>query len=267
MSEDGNMRDLMRRYKEKMEKELGDTIENSTTQEKPTEKVITREYIEFKKEYLATHLTLYEKLCNYFEKLIKVKPDKKKEADMQEAIDICHINITTAGATSFAMIVPFIVIVLSVALSLMFFHSFFVVFFFIILGVSLIGPLGRLPMFIANSWRLKASNQMVLCIFYVVTYMRHTSNLELAIQFASDHIAPPLSLDFKKILWNVETGKYPSIKESLDAYLVTWKKWNTEFIEAFHLVESSLYEGGEKTRIATLDKSLDVILSETYERM
>ena len=45
-------------------------------------------------------------------------------------------------------------------------------------------PLQRLPYYLANSWRMKASNQMVLCTFYLVTYMRHTSNLELAVDFA-----------------------------------------------------------------------------------
>jgi len=46
-----------------------------------------------------------------------------------------------------------------------------------------------------------------------------------------------------------------------------WKKWNFEFIESFHLIESSLYEGSEERRLNSLDKSLDVILSETYEKM
>ena len=131
----------------------------------------------------------------------------------------------------------------------------------------MIGPVARAPEFMANNWRLKASNQMVLSVFYTVTYMRHTSNLENAIQFASEHLAPPLSLDLKKVLWDVETEKYSSVKESLDIYLETWKKRNIEFIEAFHLIESSLYEGDEARRLNALDKSLDVILDETYEKM
>ena len=57
------------------------------------------------------------------------------------------------------------------------------------------------------------------------------------------------------------------MKESLDIYLNTWKKWNFEFIEAVHLIEGSLYEGSEERRLNSLDKSLDVILSETYEKM
>tara|TARA_Y100000310_G_scaffold316116_1_gene367494 strand:+ start:6185 stop:8062 length:1878 start_codon:yes stop_codon:yes gene_type:complete len=143
---------------------------------------------------------------------------------------------------------------------------FFVLISFFV-AVMLMGPLKNLPDNLANSWRMKSSNQMVLCVFYVVTFMRHTSNLELAIEFASEHISPPLSLDLKKVLWNVETEKYESVKESLDHYLEGWRKWNMEFIEGFHLIESSLYEGAEDRRLSMLDKALDVILEETYEKM
>ena len=139
--------------------------------------------------------------------------------------------------------------------------------FFLITGVLLMMPLRQVPEYIANSWRMKASNQMVLCVFYIVTYMRHTSNIEGAINFAAEHLTQPLSLDLKKVIWDVETGEYESVRQSLDAYLTTWRKYNIEFIEAIHLIESSLYEGEEERRMELLDKSLDVILTETYERM
>lgn len=265
MPPDKSMNDLIEKYKVKMEKELGSEVEGRLSN--PQGEASSREYLEFKEEYLQGHLNLYEKLCNLSESLVKITPDKKQEQDLQESIGICHLNITPAGAASFAMVAPLCIMVIVSLLSILFLKSVFLAIFFIVVSISLIKPLGKLPLFIANTWRLKASNQMVLCIFYIITYMRHTSNLELAIRFASDHIAPPLSLDMKKIIWDVETEKYSTIKESLECYLQTWRKWNLEFIEAFHLIESSLYEGEEKTRVATLDKALDVILTETYERM
>jgi len=161
---------------------------------------------------------------------------------------------------------PIAVLILGALFSLLI-GSFFFILIFIVFSITLIVVLNRLPSFLANNWRMKASNQMVLCIFYVVTFMRHTSNLENAIEFASEHLSPPLSLDLKKVIWDVEAGKYESVKASLDAYLETWKKWNSEFVEAFHLVESSLYETADERRLAMLDKSLDVILTETYEKM
>ena len=138
---------------------------------------------------------------------------------------------------------------------------------FILLGLGVMGPLGKIPLFLATKWRMRSSQQMVISIFYVVTFMRHTSNLEKGIQFASEHLSPPLSLDFKRILWDVETEKFPTVQESLDNYLEQWRETNMEFVEAFHLVESSLYEGSEDRRLEILDKSLDVILEGTYEKM
>ncbi|MFH1668325.1 MAG: hypothetical protein ABIA62_00185 [Candidatus Woesearchaeota archaeon] len=228
----------------------------------------TREYKEFKDEYLEKHISLYEKVCNQAEKLFKIAPDPKKAAALQESINVCHINITPAGAYTLSLMAPMIFIFIGGFISYVLTQGgMFFPIFFLALGGMMIIPFGKIPHFLADSWRMKASNQMVLSIFYIVTYMRHTSNLELAIDFAAEHLSPPLSLDFKRIVWNVETELYPSIKESLDAYLDSWRKWNMEFIEAMHLIEGSLLEGDENARVSMLDKSLDVILQETYEKM
>ncbi|MBR9690066.1 hypothetical protein GOV08_00085, partial [Candidatus Woesearchaeota archaeon] len=241
----------------------------------PAQKITSAEYQSFKEEYLPRHMSLYENACNWSEKILKIKPDKKKEEKIQESIDITHLNITPTGAVSFSILVPLLIITFGSVLGYLIPNlilnpdtpELFFVFFFVFLGIIMMPALSRLPEFLANNWRLKSSNQMVLSVFYIVTYMRHTSNLELAIEFASRHLAPPLSLDLKKILWNVETEKFESMKESLDDYLETWRKWNMEFIESIHLIESSLYESSEERRINALDKALSVMLEETYEKM
>ena len=253
--------DLMQIYKAHIEKELGAKLEEQPSQP------VTKEYREFKAEFLPKHMTLYEKLCNLSEKLLKIKPDAKKAEALQEAISITHLEITPAGAVSFSFLIPLVSALFGSLLAFLIFDSMFFVFLFLVGAAISIKPLGKVPEFLANNWRLKSSNQMVLCIFYIVTYMRYTSNLENAIEFGSQHLAPPLSLDLKKVLWDVETEKYSSVKESLDLYLDTWKKWNIEFIESFHLIESSLYEGEESRRLNALDKALEVILDETYEKM
>jgi hypothetical protein len=108
---------------------------------------------------------------------------------------------------------------------------------------------------------------MVPAILYVVVYMRHTPNLEKAIAFASEHLPYPLSLDFKKIFYNVEIGKFSTIKDSLDNYLENWRGYSSEFIESFHLIESSLFEPDQGRRISTLEKGLQVVLDGVYDKM
>ncbi len=71
----------------------------------------------------------------------------------------------------------------------------------------------------------------------------------------------------KKVIWDVQTEKYGTIKDSLESYLESWKAYNMEFVEAMHLIEASLYEGSEDRRVELLEKSLELILEETYEKM
>src|SRR3989344_9084836 len=87
---------LMELYKKQLEKELGAKLE-----EQPSKATTTKEYQQFKAEFLPRHMTFYEKLCNLSEKLLKIKPDAPKAAIIQESIDITHLSITPAGAISF----------------------------------------------------------------------------------------------------------------------------------------------------------------------
>jgi hypothetical protein len=256
------MDELLRKYRGKLKNEFNP---GESDEKEPT--LSSRQYTDFKRENVPEELNFLEKACLLAEKIFRITPDKKTEDEIIENTSICHLNITPAGITSASIFYPAVIATLGVLISFVVFQSlFFVIFFIAIAAISMI-IIQKLPELIANNWRMKASNQMVLCIFYVVTYMRHTSNLELALNFAAEHLSAPLSTDIKKVIWNVESGKYSSIKESLDEYFESWKKWNMEFVEAFHLIESSLYETSEDRRLNMLDRSLSLILDETYEKM
>ncbi|MEM3126485.1 MAG: hypothetical protein QW331_00230 [Candidatus Woesearchaeota archaeon] len=257
-----DLKEFKKKYLEKLETRLGEREKTGDWKQ-----ITSKDYMTFKEEYLPKNLTRYEKLCQISEKIFKVSPDPKKRKDIEEAIETIHLNATPEGVTGFSFLGPIFIAFVGGITSFLIFGSFFMVAFFLILSVALYPIFSKFPFFLAQNWRLKASNQMVLCIFYLVTYMRHTSNLERAIGFAAEHLDPPISIDLKKVLWDVETGKYENIKMSVDRYLEGWKKYNMEFIEAFHLIESSLFEGSEKRRVELLDKSLDIILTGTYEKM
>lgn len=258
--EEKEYQQILEKYKLKIKKELGREV-------KVTPGVVSAEYQQFKAEIYPKRYTFYEKACNFSEKLLRFKANPKKAAELQTNIELCHLQITPSGVIAFSILAPLILMVLGSLIFFGIFQMYFFVIFFIFAASSLIPVLQKLPIFIGNTWRMKASNQMVQGIFYLVTYMKHTSNLERAVEFASDHLSPPLSLDFKKVLWDIETEKYPSIKDSFEAYLEQWNEWDKEFVEAAHLVESSLYESSEDRRLALLDKSLDVVLTGTYEKM
>src|SRR3989344_7862959 len=130
---------LMEVYKQHLEKELGTRAEDIVT------KPITREYREFKDDFLPKHMTWYEKFCNLSEKILKIKPDAKRAEEIQEAIEITHLGITPAGAVSFSYLMPIMAAVFGSLFAFVVFNSMFFVFLFLIASLLMIKPFGRLP--------------------------------------------------------------------------------------------------------------------------
>ena len=247
----------------------------------------SREYKIFRNESLSKKVGIYEKLCNISERILKVKAREKNREKLQKAINRVYLEITPEGANSFGSLVAVFLMLISIIFGIFYYYYADVNGFLnseggikgvafsvyllplIFMGISagLMKPIINYPIRLSNKHRLKATNQMVLCILYVVMYMRHTSNLEHAIKFAGEHIGIPLALDLRKVFWDVETERYFTIKESLDNYLEEWRDSNLEFVEAFHLIEGSLYESNEERRVGMLEKALEVILNGTYEKM
>ena len=269
---DPEVKKILEQYERKLQRNISpDTFSEETSSFQG--KGLSREYELFRKEALAKTVNTYENLCNQLEKVIKVTPNKTIILQLQKDIEMAHLNITPTGASSFASFIGFIIIVLSLLFGAASYFTtkdvlgLFLPLLGILAGLLVIKPLTNLPHTLANRWRLQASNQMVLCILYMVMYMRHTSNLEHALKFATEHIGNPLALDLRKVFWDVEIGTYPTLKESLDHYLSRWRDHNLEFVNSFHLIQSSLYEPSEDRRLTLLDKALEVMLEGTYERM
>ncbi len=257
-------KDILRKFEMKMANQLGKDL--------PVD--YSKDYDQFKQETLRS-LGWYEKACKNIGKSFKVKLKPKEEEKIQNDLNTSHLDVKaneSSGLAWFTLIVAFFLSFLiagaifmmtgelsgeiAMIFGLLAVTSFFFYYY-----------IGSMPARIAQKWKLKASSQMVPAILYIVVYMRHTSNLEGAIRFASQHLQPPLSLDFKKIFWDVETAKCPTIKDALDAYLEKWRADAPEFVESFHMIESSLYEPIEERRLATLEKSLQIILDGVYEKM
>ncbi len=258
--------DILKKHAARIEQNIKtETIQNVN---------FSQSYTKFREE-MAPELSKYERWCHTLGNLIKLKVSKKDEDKIRRSLEIAHLDLEpwqTITLSVVAFIGIFILgLLISVAVAL--FKGGigdFPLFFFvlvIVFAMFLFYFVNGYPIRLANKWRLKASSQMVPAILYIVVYMRHTPNLEKAIAFASQHLQYPLALDLKKVFYNVEVGKFSTIKESLDNYLENWRDYSIEFIEAFHLIESSLFEPDDAKRIVTLEKSLQVVLDGVYDKM
>jgi len=221
----------------------------------------------FKQEQAGTGHLLYEKMCRFSEKILKAQPTQKDIDKVALPIQLAHLAITPASAYSLAYIAAILSIAVFGALTLILKFNLFVLVTGFMVAVALLLYLPTVPKRILTGWRARASDQLVLAILYAVIYMEHTPNLERAVRFVAEHTAPPLSLDFMKILWDVETKKYSSVLEALSDYANTWQGWDDEFVESVELLESSLYEADNSRRQSILDKAVSVILDGTQDHM
>lgn len=261
-----SVEDILRKHSARIENQIKTTVVKNVN--------YSREYVKFKEE-MAPELTRYEKWCRSLGSVIKIKASEKDEEKINKHLEIAHLDLEPSQSLTLSVMVFISIFILGLLISVavaLIKGSFadFPVFFFIlviIFSVFLFYFVNGIPQRLASKWRLKASAQMVPAILYLVVYMRHTPNLERAIAFASEHLQYPLALDFKKVFYNVEVGKFSTIKESLDNYLETWRDFSVEFIESFHLIESSLFEPDNSRRISTLEKALQVVLDGVYEKM
>ncbi|MFB6246560.1 MAG: hypothetical protein ABEI74_03150 [Candidatus Pacearchaeota archaeon] len=262
--------EVLRKYGQKIESQI-DTSSTSQAVSRGQGSGYTKAYSSFKQE-MAPELSSYEKWARSLGRVVKVNVSEKDKEKVQKHLKNAHLDIEPYEALGLAIMsfvsLFFIGLIYSVA-NLLITGTFPFLFFVlaIMASVFVFYYLNNYPRRLANKWRLKASSQMVPAILYTVVYMRHTPNLEKAISFAADNLDKPLSLDFKQVFYGVEMGKFSTIKESLDNYLQSWKDYSPEFVEAFHLVESSLFEPDDARRIKTLEKSLQVVLDGVYEKM
>ncbi|MBS3108542.1 hypothetical protein J4409_01595 [Candidatus Woesearchaeota archaeon] len=263
---DESVRDILHKY----ERKLGENIDFEATDVKDS-RVFSREYDIFRNEALDRADSFYENAARLFGNILTIKLKPEDEKKINDAIEISHLHIKPSDAVGFALFSGAFLIAFAILLLVISYvigsPMLMIPLLLMILGAVIIKPLSKFPVYLANKRRLAASNQMVVCILYIIIYMRHTSNLEHAIKFAGEHIGNPLALDLRKIFWDVETDKFSTIKESIDNYLEGWRDYNLEFVESFHLIEGSLYEGSEEKRIDLLEKALQIILEGTHERM
>ena len=255
-------KEILDKYSKKIEASL-DSSE--------ADKVSSQDYIQFKNE--MNHIpSKYEKWAKSLGNIIKLKVSQKDYNKILVQLEAAHVEVTPSQALTLSIISFLVMFFATLLIAAAFYFingSLQILFFFLgtIAGLFVFYYTYTMPKRIANSWRLQASSQMVPAILYMVIYMKHTSNLERAVEFASAHLEGPLALDFKKIFYDVEIGKYSTIKQSIDNYLESWRDYSPEFVESFHLIESSLYEPSEERRVQILEKSLKVILDGVYEKM
>ena len=127
---------IMDKYNKEISTQLGERAARPVEEAGIKGGVKSREYSQFKSEYLPPQLSWYEKACNFTEKLIKLTPDKKIEGQYKDAIATCHLNITPTGANSLAIMGPAAFAFLAASISFILTGGMFFPMFSIVLAAA-----------------------------------------------------------------------------------------------------------------------------------
>ena len=216
-------------------------------------------------EYYKKEST-YEKVSKFFGK-IKFPVPKSMKTRLQDEINFCHLNITPNDAFATAIFLPIVLffVLLSIFTVIGVASGEMIAMDLVLSGV-LFYYLLYYTHFLSIYFRSKAASEMALAIVYMSISLKINGNLESAVSFAASNLTGPLGLDLKKILWDVQTGKYFSVIDGLDWLSKKWKSESEEFVDALSLLKSSISETEEKID-RNLKEAVDVMLTGTKERM
>ena len=225
----------------------------------------SREYKIFKEDdrLRGVPVTLYEKACVKANKILPASPGKKAEDKLKEAIEFCHLNITPSQSYSFTIlfliftVIPVTVLTFAniAGISLLPFGYGILL---LLLLVPIVYYVYTYPMHLKLKYEMEVGSDIVSLIIYISIYMRNIPNLENAVKFASTHSRGPIAFEMRKLLWDVETGRYTNVQEALLGYSKKWHK-NREFVEAVEMIMDSIDQQTSQ-RIIMLDESVNIIL-------
>ncbi len=228
--------------------------------------IASREYRIFRRKE-EEKPSWYEMLANASSKLIDVSFDEKTTRELKAAIDFTGLRIKPNAPTSLLITsTAFFSFLGGFLFTFRVFDTAFGILLATVLGLGLGYYLMRYPVSLMKSMRIKASSQVVIAILYMVISMRISPNVERALRFTSSNISGVLAWDMRKLMWDIEMGKYYSANEALLDYIAKWKPENEEFSESLRLIMESQRQPPDKGE-KTLDEALRVVLEGTRDRM
>lgn len=127
--------------------------------------------------------------------------------------------------------------------------------------------LGNYPKSYANVYRVKALGAMPEVISNMAMSLKLVPNLETAVEFAAKNTRGQMGKEFRKMVWDTYMRVHRSSDDALTKFAEKWKGWNEDFARSIYLLKGSLLEKNEKKRLENIDRSVDVILNGTVDKM
>jgi hypothetical protein len=204
------------------------------------------------------------KTCKFSGKTLKMQAPNSVSDRLGKSLLMTDIDVTPSEVLSLTILTIIVGMGIAIPLSLIFpFAGYFLPFFPFILAYLFY----TYPAYLAAITKIKANDETVKVILYMVIYLRLNPQVEGAMRFAAAHASGPIGKDLKKIIWDVEIRKYYTINQAIGSKIDKWLLWDKEFVESMNLIQALSLETNDQAREKTLDKTLGFVLDSTYEKM
>ncbi|MBI3051434.1 hypothetical protein HYY74_03165 [Candidatus Woesearchaeota archaeon] len=256
MAQDDIFRDLEKRYGKRINELLG---------EKQLQTEDFRQFVAEERSFFQVK-TWYEAACRLSGKVLPfLKPGAKLDERMNEDIIVAGVNCTPPGVLALALLFFAVTSALSIFLWTAGIKD--LAFFAITSGFIISLLLARYPNFLAQIAKIRSHQESILAVLYMTIYLKSSPVLESAVRFTAVHLNGPLGRDMKQIIWLIESHKYARIEDAVSYFIPLWSKRNPDFLKAMVTLYQITEQADEAGMDKVLNKALDTILQDTYEKM
>jgi len=216
---------------------------------------------------MEERLSLFEKFCKFSYKIIKLKAPKSFVKLYEKPLFLTEMKVNAdeiVSASVFSLIVGLLIFSPLIAM------DFPVSIIFIFYPLFAFFNILYYPIFYSEILRIRAGNETVTIISYMVNYLSTSPVLENAVEFAASHCHGPIGNDMKKLLWKLRSGYFQTIKQGISYYSKKWTLWNEEFVNSLIMLEMVELQPSQEKRQELLSLALErmrknvITSTETY---
>ena len=224
------------------------------------------EYKKYKEYYFGSTFITLEKIVRRLGSLLSLKPPYKKVVEFNKLNQDLHLDFSYKDLYSSAVII-FISSLIGGIIASVLLKNLFIILFAFIVSLLFYNLIINYPRILYYRLSKKKESQLILAVLFLAMKLRENTNLEIAFEYTTKHLHPPLKLDFLRMLWDTYNKKYSSILEAIDEYIKRWENKAFYFVMGMELLLSSLYEPDQIRREIIIDKAIETTLEGLYEKL
>lgn len=208
--------------------------------------------------------SFFEKICKTSYRFLKVRCPSFLKKKLEDHIFLSDLKVTEDEVFSLTITSFVLSFLIFLGISLLDFPSAAIV---LIFPPFIAYNVFSYPIFYSEVIRIRAGNETVSIILYLVTYLSLNPVYEKAIEYAASRCHGPLGNDLKKVVWDIQSGISANVKDALSKYSKKWTLWNEEFVNCLIMLQLIEVHPTEEGRSEILKEATSRIMTSTATKM